>query len=150
RNPSLTLEEKAISVAYPLFDVLVLAMIARLLATVRLTPAVALLGLGAGGLLVGDVLYGLSQLSSGWTTAGFPDLLWIAFYACWGAAALHPSMVRVTDPKVVRGRELSRRRLVVLTLSSLIAPGVLLAQAAQGAVRDGIVIALFSTALFLL
>jgi diguanylate cyclase (GGDEF)-like protein/PAS domain S-box-containing protein len=145
-----TTVQKAISIAYPLYDVLVLAAIARLLATVRLTATVGLLGLGGAGLFIGDVLYGLSQLSVGWATGGWPDLLYILWYASWGAAALHPSMVRLTDPKVDRSSELTNRRLVVLTLSSLIAPIVLLAQALRGDVRDGLVIALFSAALFLL
>jgi diguanylate cyclase (GGDEF)-like protein/PAS domain S-box-containing protein len=150
QDPTMPVLEKAISIAYPLYDVFILATVARLLSTVRLTPTVALLGVGAAGLLVGDVVYGLSQLSTGWTTGGAVDLLWIAFYAFWGAAALHPSMVRLTDPKVLRQRELTNRRLLVLTLSTLIAPGVLLVQALHGDVRDGGVIALFSTALFLL
>ena len=48
------------------------------------------------GLLVSDVLYGLSQLRLDWNMGGVADLGWIAFYVAWGAAALHPSMAQVT------------------------------------------------------
>ncbi len=150
RDQTLTFAQKAISIAYPLYDVLVLAMVARLLATVRLTVAVALLGVGVAGLLVADVLYGLSQLSGAWAMGSWIDLGWVAFYGFTGAAALHPSMVRLTDPKVDRSKELTNRRLVLLTLSSLMAPAVLLGQSLTHDVRDGAVIALFSAALFVL
>jgi diguanylate cyclase (GGDEF)-like protein len=146
----LTLLQKVISAAYPLLDVLILAVTLRLLAGVRSSPAVLLLGAGGAGLLLGDVLYAISQLSGGWQTGGVLDLLWIVFYGGWGAAALHPAMVGLTDPKVIKHRELSRSRLLLLTASTLIAPALLGLQAARGNVADGGVIALFSTALFLL
>jgi diguanylate cyclase (GGDEF)-like protein/PAS domain S-box-containing protein len=78
------------------------------------------------------------------------DLLWLAFYACWGAAALHPSMVRFTEPRLARPGEIGRRRLALMTLSSLIAPAVLFVEATGGTVRDGAVIALCSTIVFTL
>jgi diguanylate cyclase (GGDEF)-like protein/PAS domain S-box-containing protein len=151
QDTSSTALQKVVSTAYPLYDVLILAAIARLLATVRFTPSVALLGVGAAGTLVADVVYALGTLSGGYTIGGLTDVPWIVYYACWGAAALQPSMVRLTDPKIDRAsNELTNRRLVLLTLSSLIAPGVLLAQSLMDDVNDGAVIALFSTALFLL
>jgi diguanylate cyclase (GGDEF)-like protein/PAS domain S-box-containing protein len=150
QDPQLTGVQKVISVAYPLCDVLLLATVARLVGAVRWSPALALLGTGGAALLSADVLYGLMQLEGTYHTASLIDLLWIVYYACWGAAALHPSMVRTTEPRMVRRGELSRRRLALMTLSSLIAPAVLLVEAATGAVRDGAVIALCSTVLFTL
>ncbi|WP_213453358.1 putative bifunctional diguanylate cyclase/phosphodiesterase [Rhizomonospora bruguierae] len=149
-DPRLTAGQKLISAAYPLIDVLNLAVILRLLTAVRVTPAVALLGLGGAGLLAADVVYAAGQLSGEWETGRLVDLLWIAFYAGVGAAALHPSMVELTDPRVVRVRELSRARLLALTASTLIAPALLGVQALRGEVRNGGVIALFSAAMFLL
>src|SRR6266516_1838530 len=69
RNPDLTVLERATSIAYPLGDVLILAILARLLAGAgRRTRAVELLGVGTAGLLVADVLYGLIQINGSWHT----------------------------------------------------------------------------------
>jgi diguanylate cyclase (GGDEF)-like protein/PAS domain S-box-containing protein len=149
-NPDLTSLEKAVSIAYPLGDVLIVATVVRLLTTVRRSAATILLGVGAVGLLVADVLYGLAQLGGTWQVGGPVDLGWIAFYAGWGAAALHPSMARLTEPRLLRGGEISMRRLVLLGLSSLIAPVVLLLEAARGAVPDARVIGWLSALMFLL
>jgi diguanylate cyclase (GGDEF)-like protein/PAS domain S-box-containing protein len=150
-NPDLTVLEKATSIAYPLGDVLILATLARLLTAAReQTRAVDLLGLGTVGLLVGDVLYGLIQLNGSWHTGTAVDLGWVVFYASWGAAALHPSMVRLTQPLSGRPAEVDPRRLVLLTLASLIAPAVLLKEAILGGVRNGLVIAVLSGVVFLL
>jgi diguanylate cyclase (GGDEF)-like protein/PAS domain S-box-containing protein len=146
----LTLPQRLTSIGYPLGDVVILATVARLLAAARRTPAVVFLTLGSAGLLVADVLYGLIQLNGDWRVGGPVDLGWLLFYGAWGAAALHPSMVVLSRPRIVRTSELSARRLGLLTLSSLIAPAVLLVEAAHGPVPDAGVIAVLSAVLFLL
>jgi diguanylate cyclase (GGDEF)-like protein/PAS domain S-box-containing protein len=149
-SPDLSSFEKTVSVAYPLFDVLVLATVVRLLVDVRRTVAVALLTLGCAGLLVADVIYGLKQLDGSWAVGGPVDLGWIVFYAGWGAAALHPSMVSLTEPRILRRHEVTPRRLALLTLSSLIAPAALLVESVRGDTHDAFGIALVSAAMFLL
>jgi diguanylate cyclase (GGDEF)-like protein/PAS domain S-box-containing protein len=150
RNPDLTVVEKAISISYPLGDVVILATIARLLVAARRSTAITLLASGGVGVLVADVLYGLNQLGGSWHVGGPIDIGWILFYGLWGCAALHPSMVTLTEPRVVRQSEVTARRLVLLTLSSLIAPAVLLIEGITGRVSDGPVIALVSAAMFVL
>jgi diguanylate cyclase (GGDEF)-like protein/PAS domain S-box-containing protein len=150
RDDSLTFLERLTSVAYPLGDVLTIATLARLLTGGRRTPAVSLLGIGVGGLLVADVLYGLIQINGSWHVGGPVDLGWALFYAAWGAAALHPSMVRLTEPTVTVVSEVGNRRLVLLGSASMIAPVVLLIEAELGPVRDASVIAVLSGLLFLL
>ncbi|HWG99710.1 MAG TPA: diguanylate cyclase, partial [Pilimelia sp.] len=149
-SPDLTVVERLVSIAYPIWDVLFLATVARLVVAARQTPAVALLAVGTAALLIADVGYGLSQLGGTWQVGGALDLGWIAFYTAWGAAALHPSMARLTEPRVVRQNEISLRRLALLALSSLIAPAVLLVEALGGPVRDGVMIAVLSAVMFLL
>jgi diguanylate cyclase (GGDEF)-like protein/PAS domain S-box-containing protein len=149
RDPALTAVQRMTSVAYPVGDVLLLATVARLLAAARRTPTVALMAAGAVGLLVSDVLYGLLQLDGSWQVGSAADLGWVLFYIAWGAAALHPSMVVLTQPRPVRDGEVSRRRLVLLTLSSLIAPATLLIEAVRGRITDGPMIAILSAVLFL-
>ncbi|TML20996.1 MAG: EAL domain-containing protein, partial [Actinobacteria bacterium] len=148
--PDLSLLEKVVSVSCPLSDVLLLAVVFRLVGAARRSPAVVLLAAGCAGLLAADASYGVRQLGDSWRDGGPIDLGWIIFYTCWGLAALHPSMVRLTEPQVVREGEVSGRRLTVLALSAAIAPAVLLVETLRGAVRDGVVIAVLSTLIFAL
>jgi diguanylate cyclase (GGDEF)-like protein/PAS domain S-box-containing protein len=149
QDPQLGLLAKAISVAYPLSDVLLLSSVARVVSA-RRTPAVTLLALGSAGLLISDVVYGLGQLNGSWQIGGPIDLGWIVLYASWGLAALHPSMAELTVPRVTRQAEVGPVRLTLLALSALVAPAVLLVEALRGAVRDGVVIAVVSAMMFAL
>ncbi|MEV6208281.1 EAL domain-containing protein [Kitasatospora sp. NPDC051914] len=146
----LTWLQKAISVAYPLGDILVLAMLLRLLAPRGgKSPALVLLTVGTVGLLTSDVLYVLILLHGTWHTGTAVELGWAVFYGAWGAAAIHPSMVTLTQP--VRWRaDTARGRLGLLTLASLIAPAMLLLQAARGVTTNVGVIGAFSAVLFAL
>ncbi len=147
-NPELSGLAKAISIGYPLQDVLLVATVATLLITVRRSPAVVLLGVAALSLFLADVAYGLIRLHGSWQVGGPVDVGWIVFYAGAGAAALHPSMLSLTEPKVLPRGEVSTRRLMLLALSSLIAPAVLMFEVVRGDVHDGAVIALLSALMF--
>ncbi len=150
KNPELAGLQKAIYIAYPVGDLLVLAVGASLVASMRATSALRLLAAGGVGLLCSDIAYGILQLNGTWRVGTPVDLGWIALYVCWGAAALHPSMRELTDPKVMR-RETERRwRLVLLGLACLIAPAVLVVQVLMGDVRDGLPIAVLSALLSVL
>ncbi|MBQ1093931.1 aminotransferase class I/II-fold pyridoxal phosphate-dependent enzyme [Streptomyces sp. B93] len=151
----LTWQQRAISIAYPLGDVLVLALLARLL-----TPSpqpgpnrsVQLLVVGTATLLGFDIAYGILQLNSMWQAGTLLDSGWIVFYTAWGLAALHPSMVRLTVTAPRRQSLLpGPRRLVVLAVATCVAPGILFHEGLTGsAAQDAAVIAAFSGALFLL
>ncbi len=150
-NPGLSWVQKAFAIAYPLGDVLVLAMLFRLLAPGSgRTRSVQLLTLGTAGMLMSDVSFGLTQLYGSFTNGTVIDLGWAIFYGAWGAAALHPTMAELTRPVSPRQGEGSPLRLALLMLASLIAPVVLFVEAIQGTVLDGGVIAVFSAVLFLL
>lgn len=150
-NPDLGWFQKAVSIAYPLGDVVVLALLLRLL-----TPrggnsrSLQLLAVGTVGILVSDTLYGLIQLHGGWHIGTGVDLGWAAFYTAWGAAALHPSMVELTRPVPTQQPDLSAGRLVLLTLASLIAPAILIIESLNGNTRNAGVIGTFSALLYLL
>ncbi|WP_189893904.1 aminotransferase class I/II-fold pyridoxal phosphate-dependent enzyme [Streptomyces xantholiticus] len=145
--------QRAISIAYPLGDVLMLTMLTRLLASgVRIARSMQLLTLGTVGILVSDVLYGLLQLKGTWQVGTPMDLGWVVFFTAWGLAALHPTMRDLTEQVPRPGSPTSppKHRLALLAVASLVAPGILLYQALRGEVSDAGVIAVFSTALFLL
>ncbi|MEU4119730.1 EAL domain-containing protein [Kitasatospora sp. NPDC028055] len=151
RNPDLSWIQKAVSIAYPLGDVVVLALLLRLL-----TPrggnsrSLQLLTVGALGLLTSDILYGLIQLHGTWRIGTGVELGWAAFYTAWGAAALHPSMVELTRPVPTQQPDLSAGRLTLLTLASLIAPGMLIIESLAGNTSNAGVIGAFSALLYLL
>ena len=149
RDGTMTMVEKGFSIAYPLGDVLLLAVLARLLigrGTVSLS--LGLLTLGTAGLMASDVLYGLVQLNGVWETGGPVDLGWIIFYVAWGAAALQPDMVRLTEPVRLSPHVMSRARLVLLGSVSLVPPLLLFFETMTDDLHDVAVNALVSAVMF--
>ncbi len=153
-NPGLSWLQKSVAIAYPLGDVLVLAMLARLLAPgsgrATRTGCVQLLTLGAVGALISDTAYGLIELHGTFHNGTVVDLGWALFYAACGAAALHPAMTELATPVTRLRAEISPVRLIVLMLVSLIAPAVLFTDSFRFRGGDLSVIAVFSAALYLL
>jgi diguanylate cyclase (GGDEF)-like protein/PAS domain S-box-containing protein len=150
-----TWQQRTISIAYPLGDVLVLAMLARLLTPSPVSGrnrAVQLLVLGTLTLLGFDITYGILQLNNMWQGGTLLDAGWIVFYTAWGLAALHPSMAELTAPESPPESALppQRSRLLLLTGATLIAPAILLYEGHAGDVRDATVLAVSSCVLFLL
>jgi len=143
--------QRAVSVSYPLGTVLILAMLARLVAGggLRIRSMIFLVT-GALALMVADVLYGLGQLNGDWQVGGPVDIGWVIFYIAWGTAALHPSMTRLSDIVPLREVGISRTRITLLSLASLIAPGVLLVQSEMNKNVHATTVAIFSAALFVL
>ncbi len=127
--------QRLVAIAYPLGDVLVLAVAVRLAVGAGRRPlAWWLLAGSVVPLLFGDTVFGLLQLAGTWGTwqrQQALDLSWILFYLGLGAAALHPSMVALSEPGVVAAR-LTRGRLLLLAGASLLSPTVLAVQAARG------------------
>ncbi len=125
RQGDLQFIERAVSMAYPLMDVLLIAVAARLAfgAGAR-PPAFYLLAAGVVSLLVTDAIYGYIQASTGYTVGGFLDVGWIVFYLLSGAAALHPSMVSLSARAPDYDSNLTGRRLLLLTGATLIAPAM--------------------------
>lgn len=142
--------ERSTLAAYALADVLVLATTVRLLTAVRGNVAAVLLVTGAGGMLIADLAFGAAVLDGEWRGGGPVELGWFALYVGWGAAALHPSMVRLSEPAEPYQAELSGVRLMLLGAAAVLAPGVLLFQSVTGRVRDATVIAVVSGVTFVL
>ena len=149
-DTSLTLASRLISIAYPLADVLLLAVLARLFtspgarsASYRLLGAALLLQLGA------DIVFaGLTAV--GTYSGGLLDLGWMVSYLCWGAAALHPSVRSLSEIAPARGVRVNRRRLLVLAPAALLAPALLLYQGIRGLPIGWVPIGVGSVVLFLL
>ncbi|MER5208037.1 aminotransferase class I/II-fold pyridoxal phosphate-dependent enzyme [Streptomyces sp. NPDC002825] len=152
RSEGMTWTEKAISIAYPLGDVLMLAMLARLLVPGGLrSRSVQLLTLGTCGILASDVIYGILQLKGTWQVGTPWDLGWVVFFTAWGLAALHPSMTGLTERAPEPAPRIAERRLALLAGASLVAPILLLLQSLRHERNEDIgVIAIFSAIMFLL
>jgi diguanylate cyclase (GGDEF)-like protein/PAS domain S-box-containing protein len=152
RDPFLSSPVKLVSMAYPLMDVVLLAVLVRLvIGAGRRQPSFHLVVYGAALLLATDAAYGIVRFSgvvyrnSGPFAAG-----WLGFFVLWGAAALHPSMGSLTEPALRRERRFSGARLTLLAFGSLMAPAVLATQAARGESIDIPLIVVGSVSMFAL
>ncbi len=139
-----------VGVAYPLADIVLIGMLIRLVTTPGgRTPAFRLL-FGAVLLLVGGdtTSVALSLWSSSSTTAW--DVIWLASYIAWGAAALHPSMATLSEPSHDEQPRFTRGRLGALAVASLVAPGTLALERLTGSTIDVWAVVAGSVVLFLL
>jgi diguanylate cyclase (GGDEF)-like protein len=118
---------RVLGVEYPCWDVLLVALLARLHlgGTARITTSDRLLGLAAALLMAGDVTFSLLSLHQ--PAYGVCTDLWLPAYALFAAAALHPSTgdaagaPRERNPAAVRPM-----RLALLAAGSLSSPFLLL------------------------
>ncbi len=126
RDDTLSTVEKLVSIAYPLGDVLLLAVAARLLfgAAVR-TVSYVLIALSLVCLLIADPLYSLTTIRGDHGSGSAIDAGWILAYVLFGAAALHPSMRRASEPVPETVARLTPGRLAFLAAAALAAPAVL-------------------------
>ena len=110
---------QAVAVAYPLTDVLLLAVVVRLLlAPGSHSTSHRLLAAAVMCTLAGDIVFSVQSLHGTYYTGHIVDISWLAFYWLIAAAALHPSMANVT-PAVSAGAEKpSRSRLGILALAA--------------------------------
>jgi diguanylate cyclase len=140
----------AVAVAYPVADILLAGLLIRLVTTPGgRTTALRLLLAAVALLIAGDSTSAALSLFSSSSVNAF-DVIWLASYIAWGAAALHPSMRTLSEP--TRGDELhfSKRRLVALAVATLVAPGTLAVQWLIGVPIDVWAIVTGSVVLFLL
>ena len=153
-DPTIGLFGHVVSVAYPVGDIVLVAMTVRLVlggsgrnGSFRLICAALVSFLGA------DVAWSVvtrMDWEAGPVQHKLLSLGFLAGYLLFGAAAGHPgvrSLAQVTPPRPARP---SRSMLALLTLTSLIGPALLLMQALQHRITDGVAIAVGCAALFLL
>ncbi|GAB1690072.1 hypothetical protein KRM28CT15_18750 [Krasilnikovia sp. M28-CT-15] len=124
----------AISAADVLGDLLLIAVAARLTVTAWRNWSALLLLAGALGLLAADLTYPLSP-------GPLAETGYTILYVTWGAAALHPSMARLTAPYPAHPTPWRSRWAALLAVSVATPPVVLLVEAVTTGVTDGVVIA---------
>jgi diguanylate cyclase (GGDEF)-like protein/PAS domain S-box-containing protein len=141
---------KAVSIAYPLGDVLLLAAAIRLAVDAgKRAPAFYLLSGSIVCLLATDSAYNLAILKNTYNHSQLIyDLGWMMYYILWGAAALHPSMRVLEEPATDSRARLTSLRLALLGAACLIAPSIRFYQELGN--PDILVLIVASAVLFLL
>ncbi len=144
--------EAAVALAYPLVDLLALALVVRV--GLQGGPGSTALWFATIALalyLLADFPYGYMSLIGAYRTGQILDAGWLLGAVFWGAAALHPSMATVAFGRAqTSDTPFSVYRLGLLTLASLMAPTLLVFQWARGVPIDVPLIALASAVLFTL
>lgn len=153
-DSSMSLVARIVSIAYPVGDILVLAMVTRLLVGAGSRPlAFRLLAAALLLYLAGDATWAVINyvgMEPGPAAVKLLQMNFLTAYVLVGAAGLHRSVREVDDQGAQRTLRLSPALLVLLTVASLIAPAILAYQVWRRQVTDGIAIVVGSVALFLL
>ncbi len=150
KNYQDSLAAAVVAVAYPLGDIVLAGLLIRLITTPGgRTRSFGLLVTGIGLLITVDTAASaLSMLTVDSTLA--INFLWLSSYAAFGAAALDPSMVSLSEPAASAEVRFSRARLTALTLAVLVAPATMAVQAAAGFQLDVWPVVIGSVVIFLL
>jgi signal transduction histidine kinase len=128
--------EDTITIGYPVADLLMLIALVQLLFRARVPNfSLRCVMLGIVALLIADVVYSFLNLNGGYTSGMAVDAGWMANYALWGLAALHPSMAAMRSVPERREPGLSVWRVGVLVTALLAAPIALIVDAESG---DGV------------
>ena len=125
--------ERAVSTAYPIGDLLCIAVLVRLMAgfdgrSSSGQPALGMLVAGLGSLLLGDVLFLSTTLTATYISGGWTDGLFLISYIALGVTGMCASIVDVGRPQPIPDVSLSRRRLVLLAIAALLIPTMLAVQ----------------------
>jgi signal transduction histidine kinase len=139
---------RAVLVAYPAMDLLLVAALASfLLSPSWRRPAFAYLVASIGCLLVADELYG--AMSSSYSLGSWIDCFWLLSYLLWGVAALHGSAAALR----AGGRRVPRLTIVhrgLLVVALLTAPALLTIEALRGGKTHSLLVASVAALLALL
>jgi signal transduction histidine kinase len=138
---------RAVDAAYPMMDVVLLAGLAGFFVTAAWrTPAFLLLVTSVVALLAADEVYGVA--SNSYRSGDLTDLGWLVSYILWAAAALHPSMRELSQPRRRRSHlRVHSVRIALLAAALLSAPFVLLVQYLRGAPLNVAAIVIAATAI---
>ncbi len=112
----------AVSLAYPVMDVALLAVAARLLVTVHLKhPPFAFIVGAIGALAIADTAYQIYLVNGTFKTGLWIDAFWLTFYVGFATAALHPTLAKTTPQQADQDR-LTPIQLVIMFFATLSVP----------------------------
>lgn len=127
-DTALSSSARAVALAYPLMDVLLLSVIAVLAIHISFRPgSMLLIALGLTGNLVADITFGYQSLQGTYVPGGLVDLGWLL---CFSALSLAPWWPRSDKLEIVGDDgSLSTGRFGFVLASALLVPGIVLTQA---------------------
>ena len=132
-DPTLSTWEKAVSAAYPVAGIVLFGLVVRLVLTTGLGVAAnALIALATTVLLVGDGLYVYGLLEGWYQSGSVLDVAQVAVPVLWAAAALDPSMRRLTQLVEQPESWPIRRRVVVLGCAVTTTTAMVVVEAVRG------------------
>jgi diguanylate cyclase (GGDEF)-like protein/PAS domain S-box-containing protein len=147
-----TLVQKLVSMGYPFMDLVLLTVVVRLVISPgRRGVSFYLMPLAALSLFLTDFVYsyigvqGIVYDQSGYLEAG-----WAMFYILWGAAALHRSMLNLSERAPDQEVRVTRGRLFLIGAAALVPQAVRAIQLARGEATDLWIITISTATLFLL
>jgi two-component system cell cycle response regulator len=150
-SPGANTLSRATSAAYPIMDVIMLAMAMWLLVgSRRRTRSFWLLAAALVLLFATDTIYALEQIAGTYHPGGFLDGMWVGYYLLIGASALAPAMVHLGDPIPANSRVPTATRLIGLGIAAVAVPGVLLIEQGRNTLYVFPVIAAGTALLFVL
>lgn len=125
-----------VSGTYLAMDIVLIGGLVQLLSSPGGRSPTFRLLLTALGLLIGADTLSIALDLFATNTVSAVDYLWQLSYAAWGAAALHPSMTKLSDGVKAAAPHFRGPRLVAIVIATLIAPGVLAVQEIAGTPID--------------
>jgi PAS domain S-box-containing protein len=125
---------RIVAIAYPVADLVLLALLLRLV-FVRgsRSPSYWLLLGAVIALFVADAGYVMPATSNSYRPGGWLDVGWLVSYILFATAALQPSMGRLVRPRANHGPSLPMRRALVLGLGLVAVPIAMVLHRALGA-----------------
>ena len=130
---------RIVALAYPMMDVLLLAVLAVLMVHLSHRPgALLLVALALSGNLVADIAFSYQQLHGGFQPGGLIDVGWLL---CFASLAVAPAWPLATTPRAVGDDgHLNGWRSLFLAVGALVAPAIALVQLDRGRGPDGVVV----------
>ncbi len=117
-----TLAALVVQLGYPVMDVALLAVAARLVVTVHLKhPPFAFITAAIAGLAIADTTFGVLNATGAFETGMYPDAFWLTFYVGFAVAALHPASGRRAPIHEEQGK-LTATQLVIMFVAMLSIP----------------------------
>lgn len=129
-DPTLSWQETVVTIAYPVADVIVLAVAARfVMGRSWNVAALRLLVLGLGLTLLGDVVYSVGVVDSQSSYGNLVDAMLLGGVMLIGVGALHPSMTEFTAEATEPDERPQVGRLILLGGVCLLPPILVIVQA---------------------
>jgi diguanylate cyclase (GGDEF)-like protein/PAS domain S-box-containing protein len=128
-----SLREHLGSIAYPLVDVLIIALVIHMLLATGVRARSYHLITGSLAILVfADLTHAHMALSESYVIVHRVEAFWLLSYLLLGLAALHPSMNAISFAASDPTLGLSRRRVILLGSATFLAPVAMLHQRSRG------------------